>query len=80
MTISLPHGIMVTATTRADEDKKLNAAIVELQHLAFANPTRGGILVTRLGSGQFDVQLSAEVPYGLTWNRCSSRHERASRT
>ena len=80
MTITLPHGIVVTATTRADADKKLHAANSKTAASGVCQPNTKGILVTRLGSGHFEVQLSAEVPYGFTWNRWSSRHEAASTT
>ncbi|MFE4229993.1 hypothetical protein ACFRJ8_19140 [Arthrobacter sp. NPDC056886] len=55
----------ITATSVEEAHRLLNAAVVELQHLARSEGVRG-ILVTRTGPGQFIAELSATVPYGLT--------------
>jgi len=44
----------------------LNVMVEEFQHLARQDHSCG-ILVTRTGPGQFTVELSEQVPYGLTW-------------
>jgi hypothetical protein len=58
--------VTITAITRSGAEEKLNASVQELQRLAEESPTRG-ILVTKLAPGHFTVDLSDEVPYGLTW-------------
>lgn len=64
--------IVISAVTQSEADEKLNAAALELQHLAKDNPVRG-ILVTRLAPGRYAVELSSEVPYGLTRERDDSK-------
>lgn len=71
MAMTAPR-IMISAITQSEADEKLNAAASELQHLAKHNPVRG-ILVTRLAPGRYTVELSTDVPYGLTQERDDSR-------
>ncbi|MFD1214840.1 hypothetical protein ACFQ36_22700 [Arthrobacter sp. GCM10027362] len=56
----------VTASTVDEADMLLNLVVEEFQNLARQDPGCG-ILVTRTGPGQFTVELSEQVPYGLTW-------------
>ncbi|SDR29997.1 hypothetical protein [Arthrobacter crystallopoietes] len=55
----------ITALSTAEAHQLINIAVEELQHLARQEGSRG-ILVTRTGPGQFIVELSENVPYGLT--------------
>ncbi|MCG2621971.1 hypothetical protein LVY72_08580 [Arthrobacter sp. I2-34] len=55
----------VIAFSVEEADRLLNAAVEELQHLA-RQQNGPGILVTKTGPGQFTVELSQTVPYGLT--------------
>jgi hypothetical protein len=55
----------VNATSVEEADRLLNAVVDEFQHLARQEGGLG-ILVTKTGSGQFSVELSEKVPYGLT--------------
>lgn len=64
--------ITISAVTRSEANEELNASVRKLQHLAKDNPIRG-ILVTRLAPGRYAVELSTEVPYGLTRERDASK-------
>jgi hypothetical protein len=55
----------VTASSTEEADQDLNAVSEELQHLA-RTEVRTGIRVTKTGPGQFTLELSDDVPYGLT--------------
>ncbi|MFT4471335.1 hypothetical protein ACMX2H_15640 [Arthrobacter sulfonylureivorans] len=55
----------LTAQTASEAHDLLNAAVEELQKIA-AIDADCGILVTRTGPGQFTVELSDDVPYGIT--------------
>jgi hypothetical protein len=55
----------LTAQTASEADQLLNAAVEELQKIA-AIDRECGILVTRIAPGQFTVELSDDVPYGIT--------------
>ncbi|GLB68760.1 hypothetical protein [Arthrobacter mangrovi] len=56
----------ISATSAEEADKLLNDVVEELLHLA-CQQGGPGILVTRTGPGQFSVELSDNVPYGLTF-------------
>jgi hypothetical protein len=64
MTTAL-HSRSLTAFTPAQADTMLNTVVDELQHLA-GQDCRCGILVTKNGPGRFTVELSEDVPYGVT--------------
>jgi hypothetical protein len=55
----------ITASSVEEADRLLNAAVKELQDLARPEGS-AGILVTQTGPGQFTVELSHNVPHGLT--------------
>ncbi|MFD1212759.1 hypothetical protein ACFQ36_12005 [Arthrobacter sp. GCM10027362] len=55
----------ITASTADEANTLLNIVVEEFQHLARQDPGCG-ILVTKTGPGQFTVELSEHVPYGLT--------------
>jgi hypothetical protein len=55
----------ITATTVAEAERLLDIVVDELRGLAVKEGTHG-ILVTRTGPGQFTVELSEDVPYGVT--------------
>lgn len=56
----------ITASSASDAYKLLDVVVEELQHLA-KEDYGCGILVTKTGPGQFTAELSAHVPYGITW-------------
>jgi hypothetical protein len=64
MTTTL-HSRRIIAFTPAQADTMLNIVVDELQHVA-GQERRCGILVTKKGPGQFTVELSEQVPYGVT--------------
>jgi hypothetical protein len=55
----------ITATTAEEEQKLIDIVVEELRPLAVEAGTHG-ILVTKTGPGQFTVELSEDVPYGIT--------------
>jgi hypothetical protein len=55
----------ITASTVEQAHSELNAVVEEFQREA-ALLGRSGVLVTKTGPGQFTVELSDEVPYGVT--------------
>jgi hypothetical protein len=55
----------ITATTVEEAQRLLDIVVDELQRLAVEEGTHG-ILVTKTGPGQFTVELSEDVPYGVT--------------
>ncbi|NKX51513.1 hypothetical protein HER39_13225 [Arthrobacter deserti] len=55
----------ITAASNDEADQLLNAVVEEMQHLAGQEGTCG-ILVTKTGPGQFTVELSEDVPFGVT--------------
>lgn len=55
----------ITATTVDEAQGLLDIVVDELQRHAVAEGTQG-ILVTKTGPGQFTVELSDEVPFGVT--------------
>ncbi|MCG2623770.1 hypothetical protein LVY72_17895 [Arthrobacter sp. I2-34] len=63
-----PSRQQVSAGSRAEADQLLNAVVEELQLLARQDGTCG-ILVTKTGPGQFTVELSDDVPFGITEER-----------
>lgn len=58
----------ITATDKSTLDDDLNRAVEAAQKIA-SGQGRIGILVTRFGFSSFTVELSPEVPYGLTLER-----------
>lgn len=58
----------ISAGSRAEADHLLNAVVEELQLLACQDGACG-ILVTKTGPGQFTVELSDDVPFGITEER-----------
>lgn len=61
-----PAGGKIPASAADHADMLLDLVVEELQHLARQDATCG-ILVTRTAPGRFSVELSEQVPYGLTW-------------
>jgi hypothetical protein len=61
--------ISVRAARRADMDDQLGPSADHLREQARLLGDRG-VLVTRNSSREFTVELSTEVPYGLTYERC----------
>lgn len=57
--------LTIAVVSRSEADDRLDAGVEHLQRLASVGKTRG-ILVTRKGAGQYTVELSEAVPYGLT--------------
>jgi hypothetical protein len=55
----------ITATTVDEAQGLLDIVVDELRRHAIEDGTHG-ILVTKTGPGQFTVELSEDVPYGLT--------------
>jgi hypothetical protein len=55
----------ITATTVEEAQGLLDIVVDELQRHAVEEGTHG-ILVTKTGPGQFTVELSEDVPYGVT--------------
>jgi hypothetical protein len=60
--------LTVTVTDRGSRDMELDAAVTAVREQAFLEGRRG-ILVTRHAPGTFIVELSDEVPYGVTLER-----------
>ena len=56
----------ITASTADEAGLLLDLVVEEFQQLARRDPGCG-ILVTRKGPGRFTVELSEQVPYGVTW-------------
>lgn len=56
----------IAASTVNEADTLLGLVVEEFQQLA-RQDSGCGILVSRTGPGQFTVELSEQVPYGLTW-------------
>ncbi|MCG2624709.1 hypothetical protein LVY72_22735 [Arthrobacter sp. I2-34] len=64
---SIPPAGGKIPTSAADQaDMLLDLVVEELRHLARQDRSCG-ILVTRTAPGRFCVELSDQVPYGLTW-------------
>lgn len=57
--------VRIAATSGSEVDKLLSASVLRLQQRAGREQARG-ILVTRWGIGHFTVELTGDVPYGLT--------------
>lgn len=57
--------IHVTATDARAVDDSLNAAVEKLMPAALDG--RKGILVRRVGAGQYTLMLNAELPAGIIW-------------
>lgn len=55
----------ITASTVDEAQRLLDIVVDELQRLAVEEGSHG-ILVTKTGPGQFTVELSEDVPYGIT--------------
>lgn len=55
----------ITATTADEAQRLLDIVVEELLRHAVEDGTHG-ILVTKTGPGQFTVELSEDVPYGVT--------------
>jgi hypothetical protein len=55
----------VTAGSNDEADRLLNAVVEEMQELASQDGVCG-ILVTKTGPGQFTVELTEDVPFGVT--------------
>ncbi|BCW05838.1 hypothetical protein [Arthrobacter sp. NtRootA1] len=63
-----PATIDIKVTNPAALDEQLDNAHQSLQALALHTRTHG-ILVTRHAPGRYTVQLSDQVPYGITQQR-----------
>jgi hypothetical protein len=61
----------ITATRASTLEHELNTAVDKAREKAMTDG-RHGILVTRHGYSSFTVELSPEVPYGLTQEREAS--------
>ena len=59
------HAQRITATTTEEAQRLIDIVVEELRHLA-ANEGTHGILVTKTGPGEFTIELSENVPYGIT--------------
>jgi hypothetical protein len=69
MTISTPRlPLTVQVRDRASLESQLDAAVSCVQEVA-GRERRRGILVTRRGYGDFIVDLSDAVPFGVTRER-----------
>jgi CHASE3 domain sensor protein len=55
----------ITAATVEEAERLLDIVVDELRSLAAGEGTHG-ILVIRTGPGRFTVELSEDVPYGVT--------------
>ncbi|WP_139006991.1 hypothetical protein [Arthrobacter crystallopoietes] len=55
----------ITAFSAAEAHQLINDTVEELQHLA-RQEGHLGILVTKTAPGEFTVELTEDVPYGLT--------------
>jgi hypothetical protein len=55
----------ITAGSNDEADQLLNAVVEEMQQLA-SSEGHYGILVTKTGPGKFTVELSEDVPFGVT--------------
>jgi hypothetical protein len=55
----------IMATTGEEAQRLIDVVVEELQRIAVEEGTHG-ILVTKTGPGQFTVELSEDVPYGVT--------------
>jgi hypothetical protein len=55
----------VTAATADEAQRLLDIVVDELQRYAVEEGSHG-ILVTKTGPGHFTVELSEDVPYGVT--------------
>ncbi len=62
--------LKITATDRASMDTKLAQAELALREEAIRT-RRGGILITRETCSSFSLQISEQVPFGLTRERMS---------
>jgi hypothetical protein len=60
--------IHVAVTDAHAVDDTLNAAVEKLMPAALRDG-RKGILVRRVGPGQFTLTLDAEVPAGIIWEK-----------
>lgn len=60
--------LTVTATDPDSRDLELDAAVAAMSEQAILDGRRG-ILVTRHAPGTFTIELSDEVPFGLTHER-----------
>ena len=60
--------LTVTATDRNNRDMELDAAVTAIREQALLDGQRG-ILVTRHSPATYTVELSREVPCGLTYER-----------
>ncbi|WP_248762316.1 hypothetical protein [Pseudarthrobacter sp. SSS035] len=58
----------ITATSKTTMDRDLGAAIEAAEQLA-CDEGRRGILVRRLGYASYTVELSPDVPYGITYEK-----------
>lgn len=65
-------GLALTVTTidRQSMDAELDAAVAAVREQSIIDRQQG-ILVTRYAPGSFTVELSDEVPFGLTLERDS---------
>jgi hypothetical protein len=61
----LPMSLTITADEADSFMKELDAAITAVQRIAMASG-REGVLVTRKGCRSFMIELTPEVPYGMT--------------
>jgi len=55
----------ITAGSNDEADRLLNAVVEEMQELARYDGACG-IRVTKTGPGQFTVELTEDVPFGIT--------------
>ncbi|WP_051389389.1 hypothetical protein [Arthrobacter sp. 35W] len=62
----------ITATSKSHMEDTLNAAVREAELRARCEGRRG-ILVTRVDHARVTVELSAEVPYGYTYEKQDRR-------
>lgn len=60
--------LTITATNREGRDAQLEAAVATMRAQAVLDGKRG-ILVKRHAPGSYTVELSDEVPFGLTHER-----------
>ncbi|MCB5290998.1 hypothetical protein [Arthrobacter sp. SO3] len=58
----------IAATEASTLEEELNIAVDKARAKA-EQEGRQGILVTRHGQSRFTIEISAEVPYGLTQDR-----------
>jgi hypothetical protein len=63
--VTTPTRQEITAGSNDEADQLLNAVVEEMQQLASQEGIYG-IRVTKTGPGQFTVELTEDVPFGIT--------------